>query len=323
MRKEKKSDDIVFTPQQAGKLAVESVEARRAKMPGLPTGIPGLDEHMLPMRHGELIVVEGYTSNGKSMVMSAIANNALQYCGDDDIVVYVSWEQSVEEQTILDISRMSRIDSSAMYRGNINDEDWKRMMKSSIERASQPLWLVGHSENALKRRPRLSMNDVATALEFVKDVQKKNPILIVLDYLQRINRDGEKYSDARIAYMSIVDRIKDMALAFACPTILGVQAGRHVLDRKWKQPTIADGQETSNIEQSSDKFLSVWMPKTSEPLGSNLKVGQETTPVTENLLLVELLKQKYGQAPWLVPLYVKPEVGQMFKMSLSSGTPSF
>lgn len=314
--------ETVFTPQQASTLAVQSVEERSKSRAGLSSNIPGLDTVMLPMKKGDLVVVLGYTGNGKSTVMSYMANYATsQVQTPDEIVIYVSWEQSVEEQTILDISRMSQITSSDLYKGNLSDIQWSFMMQSAIQRATQPLWLIGHSENAGKRRPRLSMTDIANALTYIVDEQGKKPILIVLDYLQRINRADERSIDARIAYMGVVDRIKDMAIAFSTPVILGCQAGRQVLDRKWKQPHIEDGQETSNVEQSADKFISIWMPKTTEAVGSKITYPGTSISyeVDEHLMIIELLKNKWGAAPRTFPIYAEPEIGRLWKRDSSTG----
>ncbi len=315
--------DNVFNPQQAMKLAVQAVDDRKLAGSGILSGIPGLDDVMLPMKRGDLVVMLGYTSNGKSLIMSAMANHALTQLAPDsnEVVIYVSWEQSVEEQTLLDISRLSRIPCNHLYKGDLSESEWMTMMQTAVNRASQPLWLIGHSDAAEKRRPRLSMTDLAIALDYIVDVQKKKPKLIVLDYLQRINRNDCKTTDARLAYMDIVDRVKDMALAFSTPVILGCQAGRGSQSGEWRMPGIDDGQETSNIEQSADKFLSVWMPKTSIAVGS--KVGLPGTdirvPVTENLMFMELWKNKYGAAPRLLPLFVKPEIGQIYKMDTRTG----
>jgi replicative DNA helicase len=313
--------ETVFSPPQASTLAVQTVEGRREHGAGLLTGVPGLDEVMLPMKRGDLIVVEGYTSNGKSMFMSAVANNVAAGLRGDEVVVYVSWEQSVEEQTLLDISRTSTIPSSVLYKGNLTDMHWSIMMRAALERASQPIWLVGHSDTAEQRRPRLTMTDVAKALAYIVDVQKRKVALIVLDYLQRINRDDVRSSDARVGFMDIVDRAKDAGLAFGCPLLLGCQAGRETQSRDWKMPGIRDGQETSNIEQSADKFLAVWMPKTSEPMGSRLLLegSPKEVTVTDHLMFVKLWKQKFGQAPKLLPLYVDASVGKFFPIDLKTG----
>ena len=309
-------EETVFSPNQASSLAVASVKNRQTSADiGIKTGITSIDKIMLPMRPGELITVIGFTSNYKSGLMTYIAKSAEhQLVGPEDIVVYISWEQSVEEQTILGLAHLSLIDASKLYKGEISEYEWKKMMDSAVKRASSPLWLIGHSEANEKRRPRLSMTDVGIALSYVVDVHKKRPALVVLDYLQRINRVDSRSADIRVGFIEIVDRSKDLALAFHCPVLLGTQAGRQVLDRKWKQPSIADSSETSNLEQSSDKVLSVWLPKTSEPPNSQLRYGSMEFAVNDNLLLVHLLKQRYGLAPYLFALHVKPEVNQIFPL---------
>jgi replicative DNA helicase len=321
MKPPETNNETVFSPQQASTLAVQTVEGRREHGAGLPTGIPGLDEVMLPMKRGDLVVVEAYTSNGKSMLMSAIANNMAPKLERDEVVVYVSWEQSVEEQTLLDISRTSTIPSGVLYKGALTDMQWSAMMKAALARAAQPIWLVGHSDAAEKRRPRLTMTDVAKALAYIVDTQGRKIKLLVLDYLQRINRDDVRSTDARVGFMDIVDRTKDAALAFGCPVLLGCQAGRDTQSGSWKMPGIRDGQETSNIEQSADKFLALWYPKTSEPIGSALQLegsGRQAT-VTDHLMFVKLWKQKFGPAPKLLPLYVDAAVGKFWPIDLKTG----
>ena len=130
------------------------------------------------------------------------------------------------------------------------------------------------------------------------------PKMIVLDYLQRIRPAKEDGYTKREQMVEAVNHAKDMAISFGCPVILGVQVGRDISDRKIKIPTISDGQETSNIEQSSDKMLSLWYPCKSEPLGEMIVDGME---VTENLLFVKILKQKMGQSHKTFALYVDPE----------------
>lgn len=312
-------EQVVFTPQQASKLAVESVEARRhAQNAGLKTGIDDLDKELLPLRPGELISVLAFTSNYKSGTMSYIAKQACEQIDTaaGEIVIYLSWEQSVEEQTLLDISFTSMIEASRLYRGDLTDVQWTELLKASVDRATKPLWLIGHSESSNSRRPRLNMTDVGNALAYVVDVQKRKPRLIVLDYLQRINRDDCRSTDIRVAHMEVVDRAKDMSLAFQCPVLLGTQAGRVLLERRWKMPTLADSLESSNLEQSSDKVLSLWYPKTSEPLGTDIRYSSDYVyTVTENLLLMSIAKQKYGRAPVLLQLHVQPEVNQIMSVS--------
>lgn len=317
--------EVVFSPQQASVLAVKSVEMRRdVKNSGLKTGIADVDRDFLPMRPGELISVLAYTSNYKSGTMSYIAKSACDQIDQaaGEIVIYLSWEQSVEEQALLDISYTSNIDASRLYRGDLSELQWAMMMKASVERAAKPLWLIGHSENSGNRRPRLSLTDVANALAYIVDVQKRRPRLILLDYLQRINRDDCRSTDLRVSTMEVVDRAKDMSLAFTCPVMLGTQAGRQVLERNWKMPTLADSLESSNLEQSSDKVMALWYPKTTEPANGKIRyTNKQEYTVTDNLLLMSVLKQKYGRAPVMIQLHVQPEVNRIYGVERQQALP--
>ncbi|MFA5416910.1 MAG: DnaB-like helicase C-terminal domain-containing protein [Bacteroidales bacterium] len=309
-------ENVTFSPQQASILAIQSVENRRdSKVTGINTGITDLDRVLLPMRPGELISVMAFTSNYKTGLMSFIAKKATEQIKplEGEIVVYLSWEQSVEEQTLLDISFTSAIDAGRLYKGNLSEKEWKDMMIAAVERSSKPLWLIGHSESSQSRRPRLNMTDVAMALGYLVDVQQKKPKLIILDYLQRINRDDCQSNDIRVSHMEVVDRAKDMSLAFNAPVMLGTQAGRQILERKWKIPNLGDSLESSNLEQSSDKVISLWYPKTTEPIGEKIKYSKNIFfEVTENLLLLNIAKQKYERAPFLLQLYVMPGVNQIY-----------
>lgn len=315
-------EDTIFAPQIVSTQAVRVIEERHANRDaGIVTGIEPLDKVMLPMRPGELAVVCGYTSNYKSGLMNYVARYHARRLLDIEstgrAVVTFTWEQSIEEQGIVDISQLTRIDVTKMMRGELDELDWKSLRSGAVERGTLPWWLVGHSSEGSKRRPRLSMTDAARVLEYIVDVQKIEPVLIVLDYAQRIKREtGDRI---REGLMDIVDRAKDMGLAFHCPVMLGCQAGRGVKERQWRLPQLDDGQETSNLEQSADKFISVWMPKNDYPTGQTFQYGDTWYTVNNNLLILGVMKQKFGPAPRIMQLHVKPEVNEIYAVDRKVG----
>lgn len=313
--KERDITTLVFDPQTASYLAVEMVnELRKDAGGGVRSGIGDLDKILLPMRSGELVTVLGYTSHYKSGFMNWLSKQALSAIERDnaqnEFVARVTWEQSVEEDTLSWLAGDADLSITKLARGLVDEKEWKILQQSSIRRAITPMWIIGHSqqENKERRRarPRMTMNDVASALEYICNDATENklkPKLIVLDYLQRIRPDVKDGDSKREQMMEAVNRAKDAAIAFGCPVILGVQTGRQVMERQDKTPTIEDGQETSNIEQSSDKMFGVWYPIKTEPIGSTI----QGISVTKNLLIVRLLKQKLGEAPRTFALYVDPE----------------
>lgn len=315
------AEEQTFSPQQVSTIAYNAIEARHKNKDGeVKTGIDYLDKTLLPMRPGELIVVCGYTSNYKTGLMNYIARHNAQVLaaisGDDfkqeykQAVITFTWEQSVEEQGIVDIAQLTGINAAKMMRGELQDSEWVALQQGSVTRGTLPWWLVGHSSEGGKRRPRLSMTDAASALAYIADVQHLSPALIVLDYAQRIKQ--ENANSRREGLMDIVDRAKDMALAFRCPVLLGCQAGRGVKERAWRLPQLDDGQETSNLEQSADKFISVWMPKNDFPNQTITGPGNSAITVTDNLLILGVMKQKFGPAPLVMMFHVKPEVNEIY-----------
>jgi replicative DNA helicase len=310
------SEKTVFDPQGIGTAAVKVVEERAANpKAGLRTGIEAVDRVLNPHRPGELRVILGFTRNYKSGLMNYICrHNARRLIengeADKKAVITVTWEQSIEEQGIVDIAQIVALDTTKLMRGELDEHEWKKLRKGAVQRGALPWWIVGHSSESKERRPRLTITDVARALEYIVDVQKVEPYLIALDYLQRVQR--EKGSTMREQFMTIVDRAKDMAMAFHVPVMLGSQAGRDVQARNWRLPQIEDGQETSNLEQSADSFLSVWMPKNDYPTGTQLEYGDTDYTVNDNLLIMGILKQKFGPSPRIYSLYVKPEVNEIY-----------
>ena len=121
--------------------------------------------------------------------------------------------------------------------------------------------------------------------------------MIGLDYLQRMPAANQR-RDFRISMMENVDISKDMSMAFNSTVLLGTQAGRIVRTLpNPKMPQLEHAQETSNIEQSASKFFSVCLPYKTMTVGETFNYAGEMFTVSENLLLVGLLKQKRGLAP--------------------------
>jgi replicative DNA helicase len=235
--------DIIYTPNEVGNIVVAEVQQRRANPgAGVRSYIKPLDEHLLPLRPGELVVIIGRTSNYKSGLMQYWARNIAQDIeGDGEMVVYVTWEMAVEELGLYDLAASACLNASDIAQGRVSDDAWERLQIAAMQRAAIPLWLIGHSVDRRKKRPDLTLSNVGRALRLIDDEMNMHPRAIFLDYLGQMQ--AEKGEDRRMQTFENVRRCKDMALALGCPVILGVQAGRQMDGREWKLPEIGDGQE--------------------------------------------------------------------------------
>jgi replicative DNA helicase len=308
------AENIVFDPSLVSTLTVGSIKAARDNSDCLMSGIPQLDDHYVMFRPRRVNGILAYTSQGKTSVSNILARNFAKQIGEDEVIVYATWEDSVEDMTLSYIANTTKINITSLFGGKLTPNEWDAMMKASTERAATPIWLIGHSEQKQARRPRLTMTDIWAAMEYIVDKRKKKVRAVFLDYLQRINRDDQK-GETRMQYMGIMDKVKDLALDFNTCVVIGTQVGRDVKERTWKQPQDNDAQETSNFEQTCDGMISLWIPKKTEKIGDCLiekkGVDGQAVFVTENLMLMQTLKQKKAQAPVLRAVDFIPETNEI------------
>lgn len=295
-------ENSAFFPETIARLTTQELKALKQEQEdgrGIMSGIPSIDKVLTPFRKSELIPILGYTSNGKSMFMKRLCNNAVPQIDKDagEIIVLGSWEDSVEDMGIWDLAEMTHLDTTALDRGEFSDMEWRKLIDASLKRSDKPIYYIGHSDQDMRRRPRLSLPQVWQVLEHLYSYHGKQARMIALDYLQRI-RPHKDRRDWRVAMMENVDIAKDMAIAFKAPVLLGTQAGRKSQERADpKLPMIDDAQETSNIEQSAGKFFSMCMPYKTMNVGEQFEFAGSRFTVNENLFLLGLLKQKRGKAP--------------------------
>lgn len=314
--------DITYSPAEVGNLVVKTISERKARPgAGIRMGIPSVDKMLLPLRPGDLVTITGRPSNYKSGLMSYWARKVARELtesddGENKIVVYITWEMAIEELGLYDLAASTGLSAAELSQGRCSDIEFDNLQEAAMKRAMSPLWLIGHSIERRKKRTRLTMSNVARALTWLDDELGLQPAIVFLDYLQqmapeRIMDNGE--TSRRMDVFENVARCKDMAIALGCPVVLGVQAGRQVDDRDWKLPGMQDQMESSNIEHTADKMLSVWYPKMTEKKGDFLP-RDDHLMVTDNLLIIGLIKQRMGPSGGWIPLYVDPARNEIHDM---------
>jgi len=214
----------------------------------------------------------------------------------------------------MDFARTTGLSGAHIWHDTLSIEEMRQLDGASKKRASLPVWIVGHSITRRQKHQSLTLGRISAALQSVEAAYKRTPALVFLDHLQEIDlEDGE---DRREKVLNNVERAKQLARDLACPVVLGVQAGRQCLTREWKLPEIGDGQETSRIEQAADKVLALWLPGRTEPLRSTLP--QTGWPVVDNLLVLGIRKQRFGQSGNMLPLYVDFATNKIAPMQIET-----
>lgn len=304
--------DIVYSPQDIAAIGTSYLEHRRSIAAeghlGLKLGLDKVDQPngvFMPAMPGDLITIIGRPGCGKTSMMMRWARwRARQLCQEernDRVVVYITYEQHIEELNAFHVAAEEGISVTDMAMGRITDDEWGKVEAAGVRRATSPLWFIGHSMERRKKRPIITIGAIATALETIESWRPDQKFIIdsvFIDYLQRIPYEKEPESKT-IGMDENLNRLKDGALAFACPFIVGVQARRDVDDRRLPVPQMDDGQWTSGIEQVSDKIFSLVRPRKYRQEGESFG---SITVHGHTQMLVSVLKQKLGKdnvAYWL------------------------
>lgn len=204
--------------------------------------------------------------------------------------IVVSAEMAIEEIVLREISHYIPVDSIQLERGEY--DEWNRV-HDTIDNMTEecPIIYIGHSLEQGRKRPRLSVENIWRSLDYLTDTYGMSPSLVSVDYAQRLRLD-KVTRDRRLEVSEIVEMIKDMALAFVTPVVLGSQVGRQVDSRNPPIPEIQDAKETANLEETADSVISVFRPIKHYKEGE-LIPGTALNCVPE-LFFVNILKQRQG-----------------------------
>lgn len=292
----------LHSPADANQAYIHWVE-QLANQPGIRFGCV-LDKYIIPLHPGDLMAVVARPGHGKSSFMAYMAKreaNAIlaRKSTEREAVVYVSWEQPVEEIEAF-------FQSGDMYTSS--DMAWGRVpidivKKRSIKRAGQPIWTIGHSlRHANQRKPTMTVDVVYNAIETMYEEYGIRPTLVCLDHLQVVKTD--KGGDRMTQVTEATYAAKELAMKVGAPIIAGVQAGRKVDDYQRPVPIMSDAQWSSAIEQTADKQIGIWRPSKTHDRDEHqtITVNNVEYMNEEDLFVVKLLKQRFerGYGVWAI-----------------------
>lgn len=290
---------ILFPPDEVARLGSQYLHfIEENKGNGITLGIPELDADFYPLMMTELMSIIARPGNGKTGLMVYMARRRAKELRErnvtDRAIPYITLEQSIEELNAFNLAAESEphISITRMIRGELKKTEWESIHRAAVQRQFMPLWNIGYSVMAGKKQIPVDLDAIDGALNIV--AQEKKLDIIFIDYLQRIPVDGNTESSKAVAVSNNLDGLKNLALKYKCPVVVGVQAKREVDQTADKIPTFADGQWTSNVEQSSDRILTLMRPAKYFEEGEEVpgQIGKRVRG--RNQLIVSIEKQKLG-----------------------------
>ncbi len=231
---------------------LDTLHQTPGQVTGIPTGFTDLDRLTAGLQPGDLIIVAGRPSMGKTTLAVNMAENAA--IGRGVPAAVFSMEMSAEQLTMRMISSLGRVNQAHLRTGNFGEEDWSRINGAISLLSSAPLYI--------DESPGLTPTEVRARARRLK--REKNLGLIVVDYLQLMQVPGTK--ENRATEISEISRgLKALAKELKVPVIALSQLNRSVEQRTEKKPVMSDLRESGAIEQDADVILLIYREEVYEP----------------------------------------------------------
>ena len=242
-------------PQVADRIDFLYQRENQGSVTGIPTGFEDLDERTSGFQPGDLIIVAGRPSMGKTAFSLNIAENVA--LDSKKPVAVFSMEMGATQLATRMIGSVGRLDQHRMRNGNLEDEDWVRLTTALGKLNDAPIFI---DEGA-----GLSSFDVRARARRLHR-QTGGLGLIVVDYLQLMAGTSGRASENRATEISEISRsLKSLAKELNVPVVALSQLNRSVEQRPDKRPVMSDLRESGAIEQDADLILFIYRDEVYNP----------------------------------------------------------
>ncbi|MDE2149652.1 MAG: replicative DNA helicase [Gammaproteobacteria bacterium] len=219
---------------------------------GLATGFIDLDHKTTGLHPGDLVIVAGRPSMGKtSLAMNIAEHVAIER---KQPVAVFSMEMSAEQLALRVLSSFGRIDQQRLRSGQLEDLDWSRLASAGGLLREAPLYI--DETGALSP---LDLRARARRL-----AARHGLSLVVVDYIQLMQLAHAR--ENRTNEISEISRnLKALAKDLNVPVIAISQLSRAVEARDNKRPRMSDLRESGSIEQDADVVLFIYRDEVYNP----------------------------------------------------------
>ena len=212
---------------------------------GISSGFAEFDKLTAGLQPGDLVIVAGRPSMGKTTFAVNMAENAA--IGAKVPTAIYSMEMPAQQLAFRMISSLGRVDQTHLRTGKFPDEDWSRINTAVQLMSDAPIFIDD--------TPGLSPTEIRAR---ARRLQREHGLgLIVVDYLQLMTVPGNK--ENRATEISEISRsLKALAKELSLPVIALSQLNRSVEQRQDKRPVMSDLRESGAIEQDADVIIFIY-----------------------------------------------------------------
>ena len=224
---------------------LEEIQARRGsdKLTGVATPFKKMNEMTSGLQGGDLIIIAGRPSMGKTALAAQIG----AYVAQKDGPVFIgSLEMDKSSLVERHLVGDARVDGEKVRAGYVSQGDYEKI-QTSVER------LQDYHPIIINDSPRLSAQELRMSIAQA-NLKYHGLKLAVIDYLGLLKDDGtgqQRYKEVGDAVKILRATAKELDI----PVILVCQLNRDCEKRENKRPVLSDLRESGDIEQDSDVIM--------------------------------------------------------------------
>jgi len=249
---------------------IQDVRQRGGDVIGIPTGFKDLDKMTAGLQPGDLIIIAGRPSMGKTTFAMNIAES-VGISAKLPVAIF-SLEMPARALVLRMMSSLGSIDQSDLRKGEIKGENERRKLTIAITQLQNaPIYIDDGSNltaSELRARVRRLKSEVGELG------------LVLVDYLQLMQLPDSR-NDNRASLVGEISRaLKLLAKEMNVPVIALSQLSRQVESRPNKRPIMSDIRESGAIEQDADVIMfvyrdDVYNPESSEKGIAEIVIGKQ------------------------------------------------
>ena len=225
---------------------IEKLFDRKELVTGVPTGYHDLDKMTAGMQAGDLIIIAGRPSMGKTAFALNVAEYATTHAQNKVPTVVFSLEMSKESLVQRMLCSVARVDAGRLRTGHLGESDWPKLTMGAGQLSESPLFIDD--------TPSISVLELRSKARRLKAEHGLG--LIVVDYLQLMRGSNTESRQQEISEIS--RSLKGLAKELSLPVIALSQLNRSLESRTDRRPMMSDLRESGAIEQDADVIMFVY-----------------------------------------------------------------
>lgn len=220
---------------------------------GVPSGFSDLDRMTSGFQPGDLVIVAGRPSMGKTALALNMAEHVALEAGLP--VGIFSMEMAASQLAMRLLGAIGKLDQHKLRTGRLAEDDWRRLTDAVGRLSEAPIQIDETAAlNALELRAR--------ARRLHRQYGQLG--LIVVDYLQLMSSASR--GENRATEISEISRsLKALAKELNVPVVALSQLNRSLEQRPNKRPVMSDLRESGAIEQDADLILFIYRDEVYNP----------------------------------------------------------